>query len=116
MRRQTTQTTLICTECGYIFPIMRNAAKQKKTFHVKDLYCPKCKDVTKHFETKDWFIVYEIISSKEVEKLMFGSETYLEENAFSTGHQNVNVYNLPEKCYEIRSEDYSIDIQVHKEK
>ena len=61
MKRQTTQTTLICTECGYIFPIMRNAAKQKKTFHVKDLYCPKCKDVTKHFETKDWFIVYEII-------------------------------------------------------
>ncbi len=59
---------------------------------------------------------YAEFSSKEVEKLMFGSETYLEENAFSTGHQNVNVYNLPQKCYEIRSGDYSIDIQVHKEK
>ena len=59
---------------------------------------------------------YAEFSSKEVEKLMFGSETYLEDNAFSTSHQNVNVYNLPEKCYEIRSEDYSIDIQVHKEK
>ena len=62
---------------------------------------------------KNEYIEY---SSKEVEKLMFGSETYLEDNAFSTSHQNVNVYNLPEKCYEIRSEDYSIDIQVHKEK
>lgn len=59
---------------------------------------------------------YAEFSSKEVEKLMFGSEKYLEENAFSTGHQNVNVYNLPQKCYEIRSGDYSIDIQVHKEK
>ena len=53
--------------------------------------------------------------STMLELKLFGSETYLEENAFSTGHQNVNVYGLPEKKYEIRSEDTAVDIQIHKE-
>lgn len=52
--------------------------------------------------------------SHELEKWMFDSESYLEENAFSTGHQSVNVYGEPEKRYEIRSEDDAIDIQVHQ--
>ena len=64
----TVQTTLICNECGNIFPIMRKEAKQKKSLHVKDLYCPKCMKVTKHLETKDWYIVYEMIASKDEEK------------------------------------------------
>lgn len=90
----------------YLFVIMPD----DDTENIDDL------EFVKNLETlikKNEYIEY---SSKEVEKLMFGSETYLEDNAFSTSHQNVNVYNLPEKCYEIRSEDYSIDIQVHKEK
>ena len=89
----------------YLFVIMPD----DDTENIDDL------EFVKNLETlikKNEYIEY---SSKEVEKLMFGSETYLEDNAFSTSHQNVNVYNLPEKCYEIRSEDYSIDIQVHKE-
>lgn len=55
------------------------------------------------------------MSSTMLELKLFGSATYLEENAFSTGHQNVNVYGLPEKKYEIRSEDTAVDIQIHKE-
>ncbi len=55
------------------------------------------------------------IGSHELEKKMFGNETYLEENTFSTGHQSVNVYGTPEKKYEVRSEENAIDIQVHKE-
>lgn len=51
--------------------------------------------------------------SRDLEKWMFGNEKFLEENAFSTGHQSVNVYGEPEKRYEIRSEDDAIDIQVH---
>lgn len=51
--------------------------------------------------------------SHSIERLMFGNEHYLEENAFATSHQNVNVYGLPEKRYEIRSEDNAVDIQVH---
>lgn len=55
------------------------------------------------------------IDSHELEKRMFGNEVYLEENTFSTGHQSVNVYGVPEKKYEIRSEEDAIDIQIHKE-
>ncbi len=54
-------------------------------------------------------------SSNYIEQLMFGKSSYLEENAFSTSHQSVNVYGLPEQKYEIRSEDNAIDIQIHKE-
>ncbi|MDY4784097.1 AAA domain-containing protein [Pygmaiobacter massiliensis] len=49
-----------------------------------------------------------------LEDMMFGSSTYLEDNSFSTGHQSVNVYGLPEKCYEIRSEDAAVDVQIHR--
>lgn len=45
---------------------------------------------------------------------MFGKPNYIEENSFSTSHQSVNVYGLPEQKYEIRSEDNAIDIQIHK--
>lgn len=53
--------------------------------------------------------------TSELEALMFGDPNYLENNAFSTGHQSVNVYGLPEKCYEIRAEDNAVDIQIHRE-
>ena len=46
--------------------------------------------------------------------MMFGSENYLEENTFTTGHQSVNVYAVPEKKYEIRSEDSAVDLQVRR--
>ncbi len=54
------------------------------------------------------------IESHEVEEIMFGDENYLENNSFSTSHQAVNVYSLPEKYYEIRSEDTAVDVQIHK--
>ena len=60
----------------------------------------------------DEYIEY---SSNYIEQLMFGKPNYLEENAFSTSHQSVNVYGLPEQKYEIRSEDNAIDIQIHKQ-
>ncbi len=50
----------------------------------------------------------------DLEQDMFGSRTYLEDNSFSTGHQSVNVYGLPEKRYEIRSEDAAVDVQIHR--
>lgn len=51
--------------------------------------------------------------TKKLEALLFDDSKYLEENAFSTGHQSVNVYGLPEKRYEVRSEENAVDIQVH---
>lgn len=54
-----------------------------------------------------------IYNSHDLEKTILGSSTFLEDNAFSTSHQMVNVYGLPEKKYEIRSEDTAVDIQIH---
>lgn len=49
-----------------------------------------------------------------VEGIIFGQGNYLEENAFSTSHQIVNVYSKPEKRYEVRSEETAIDVQIHE--
>ena len=57
---------------------------------------------------------YQEYNADEIEELMFGRTGYLEENTFSTSHQNVNVYGLPEKRYEVRSEDTAIDVQIHE--
>lgn len=57
---------------------------------------------------------YTEYSSHTIEQMMFGKPDYLEENSFSTAHQNVNVYGLPEQIYEIRSEESAIDIQIKK--
>lgn len=53
--------------------------------------------------------------STALEDLMFGDPNYIENNVFSTSHQSVNVYGLPEKRYEVRTEDNAVDIQIHKD-
>jgi hypothetical protein len=52
--------------------------------------------------------------ANEIESLIFGNEHYLENNAFSTSHQLVNIYGRPEKRYEVRSEDMAVDVQIHE--
>jgi Superfamily I DNA and RNA helicases and helicase subunits len=52
--------------------------------------------------------------TENIEELIFGSPTYLEDNSFSTSHQQVNVYGKPEKKYEVRSETNAIDVQIHE--
>lgn len=49
-----------------------------------------------------------------IEESILGSESYLEDNSFSTSHQLVNVYRRPEKRYEVRSEDNAVDVQIHE--
>lgn len=50
--------------------------------------------------------------TQALEKIIFNSTTYLEDNSFSTSHQLVNVYGKPEKKYEIRSETNAVDLQI----
>lgn len=57
----------------------------------------------------------ELVHTTELETVMFGQKDYLEQNSFTTSHQSVNVYGLPERKYEIRSEDTAVDIQVHQD-
>jgi hypothetical protein len=49
-----------------------------------------------------------------VEEMIWGNESYLENNTFSTGHQMVNVYRKPERYYEVRSDESAIDVQIHE--
>lgn len=60
--------------------------------------------------TDDW----NEFASPDLEELMFNDPKYLENNAFSTSHQSVNVYGLPEKIYEVRTEESAVDVQIHK--
>lgn len=53
-------------------------------------------------------------SSRNIEQMIFGKESYLEDNTFSTGHQMVNVYRIPERYYEVRSDASAIDVQIHE--
>jgi hypothetical protein len=54
--------------------------------------------------------------SSVIEGFILGSENYLEENTFSTGHQMVNVYCKPERQYEVRSDNSAIDVQIAEQK
>ena len=51
--------------------------------------------------------------SHYIEDMIFDDPAYIEENSFSTAHQPVNIYDHPEKKYEIRAEEQAIDIQLH---
>lgn len=41
---------MICPECGKAFPIMRNHGQRRKSGHIKDLWCPYCKEDQKFLE------------------------------------------------------------------
>jgi superfamily I DNA and/or RNA helicase len=56
-----------------------------------------------------------VFASEEIEEKMFGSKTYVYDNAFATSHQSVNVYTRPEKKYEVRCEDVAVDVQIRQE-
>lgn len=46
-------TDLVCLECGNVFTISRRENRLKSSGHIKDLWCPKCKNITKHYEVRD---------------------------------------------------------------
>ena len=46
-------TDLICLECGYINTIIRRGDRLKVDEHVKDIYCPVCKEDRKFLELRD---------------------------------------------------------------
>ncbi len=58
---------------------------------------------------------YAELHTRDLEWLLFRQENFIEENAFSTSHQLVNVYGEPERRYEIRSEESAVDVQIHED-
>ena len=63
-----------------------------------------------YIKDSEMFMEYD---SHSLEQIMSGDSNYLENHSFSTSHQSVNVYGIPEQKYEIRSEEDAIDIQIH---
>jgi hypothetical protein len=55
------------------------------------------------------------IPARSIEEIIFENSNFLEENVFSTGHQMVNVYRRPSSRYEVRSDNFSVDVQIHAE-
>lgn len=43
---------LRCTVCGAVFPIPRRKSKKRETEHIKDIWCYRCKKVTKFKENE----------------------------------------------------------------
>jgi len=103
LNRQNIVNVAISRAKDYLFVLMPD----DETENVQNLFLI---NKLRRIIEKDFYVEK---SSRELEELLFDNETYLEENAFSTGHQLVNVYGLPEKRYEIRSEETAVDVQVH---
>lgn len=68
-------TELICPHCGEIVAIQRNKYRAKSIGHIKDMYCPYCKEYRKFIEIRDKDECYYTLLYKEeltdVEKLVF---------------------------------------------
>ncbi len=50
MRKATEIHDFQCLQCNHVFPLARKCKRRKKVGHIKDLYCFKCKEITKHIE------------------------------------------------------------------
>jgi len=61
---------------------------------------------------KNYFGNTKILNAKDFEKALFNSETYIENNSYVSGHDNVNVFGLSEMKYFIKANDTAIDIQL----
>ena len=60
--------------------------------------------------------VFAELQTPELESSVWGDRDYIEKNTFSTGHQNVNVYETPEKRFEVRSEDAALDVHFRADR
>jgi hypothetical protein len=43
---------LLCGECGAVFPIPRKKGERREQGHIKDLWCFRCKKITKFWENE----------------------------------------------------------------
>lgn len=57
---------------------------------------------------------YNYIKSKEIEQFLFDSPSFLYDNSFITGHDNINVFGQVDMKYFIKAGETAIDIQLKK--
>ena len=83
------KTDLVCLDCGNVFTIQRHILSQRTVGHIKDLYCPMCKDYTNYYEVRDvnafkWeysFIDKELIDNDTKKVLGFLNQKEVNGNA-----------------------------------
>lgn len=59
-------SNFVCPECKRVIQLPRQHGRQRKKNHIKDIYCPYCKEIRKFqevtykcsFETEDGKIIY----------------------------------------------------------
>ena len=58
MRNKRIKTTeihnFVCENCGFIMPLPRDTSNLRELNHIKNLYCPRCKQERKFKEYRDW--------------------------------------------------------------
>lgn len=53
MRKQTYDISqFLCPDCGKTIPLPRRTRRERKSGHIKDIYCPFCNKVQKTIEYK----------------------------------------------------------------
>lgn len=57
---------------------------------------------------------HSIAFSRDIEKMMFGSENFIERNTSVTCHMPTNVYNEPTRMYEVRIDENAVDIRINE--
>ena len=62
-------------------------------------------------EKEELFIEYQ---TPRLEQAIWDDDSYIDRNTYPTGHQNVNVYEQPEKRFEIRASEDAIDVQFRE--
>lgn len=55
-----------CSSCGSMTPLPRLRGQQREKYHVKDLWCFKCRDTTAHTEKRFCDHVFVAFHSKEI--------------------------------------------------
>lgn len=68
----------ICPDCGKSFPIPRKNGAAREKNHIKDLWCPFCKDTKKMLEVR----------YNDTYKNLCG-ETFKKSSSFNKGNNNV---------------------------
>lgn len=43
-----------CNICDMSFPLPRKTRRMRELGHIKDLYCPRCKEITKFRELREY--------------------------------------------------------------
>lgn len=111
LNKQNILNVAISRAKDYLFMFMPVDPQQRiKTNNLFKL-CELQSIIKKDKELNDNFIEY---TSDDIEQIIFNDKDVISNSCFSTGHQEVNVYSKIDKKYEIRYDEYAVDIQVRK--